>query len=304
MTFARLSTSTISALGLIAAMSITASADHRVGMPPATAASAQPGSFQVAAKIGGALKGAAIGARAARDRKDNKDEEGQTQAGSSPDDQATTAPAPADIDATTSGPFKLTVPGRPDSASAPPASAPPATAPAASAPADSAGVSNTPGLRAAGAAAARPGTGGAKDNGRSAAGAGPTRTIVDNTGSSSAAATATALPAASSAGANAKAVAAGGSCVAGCYETTSAQADRREPTRNIRAAVGGSAAAKGAGAAPSSGGFTCVAGCGDGASTSMQRTIADAPPTTANGGSGRITILRGVSRTKTYGVRD
>ncbi len=97
------------------------------------------------------------------------------------------------------------------------------------------------------------------------------------------------------------------SCVAGCYTPTSAQVGSQGPHRVDKAAtVRGKTAAL---PVASAGEAVCVAGCNDG--PGMRRAPAGqpaagvAPPIRSNRpqeGTSRITILRGATRSRTYGV--
>jgi hypothetical protein len=227
--------------------------------------------------------------------------------------QASSAGSVTDATPETGGPFKVTLPvqspsGAASSAAAAAATAPTAsspTMPAARQPASAIGtgikpprpVTNVGPVRTlsdSDPAAATP---------RPAAGAQPTRA------SQPAAVAAPPPPAASQASASPLVEAAGrverisvggqtGSeqmCMAGCYEPT-ASTSTRPPVGATRSAAAPSSAAQV---------VECIAGCDGVGGRAAQPAAATAEPETAGssgGGNNRITVLRGVTRSKVYGV--
>lgn len=98
-------------------------------------------------------------------------------------------------------------------------------------------------------------------------------------------------------------------CIAGCYKPTGARADRQIPKRVERPVAGNPSAD----VTPREGEVLCVAGCDGVGGVPLRRapanqvTVAGSEAASASAGgaesgTGKVTILRGVARTKTYGV--
>ncbi len=299
----------IAGLGLLGAYGSSASAETATRLIPVEAP-AQP--IRAAGKIGSAPKVAAAGTTAARNDSSTKSEASPTQvnepSGAQPGGPSASANDPDLI----GGPFKVTVPGQGSA----PAAATLAPAMRATAPAD------VPTPPAAASNVVRP------------ADVGPTRTILEQGSQSrsaqdsqarSAQATSRSAQATSrSAQATfgsvltataATSAAADASCFAGCYTPTSTTSARTAkptlPQRQDRGRNGEARATSTTGvAAPASSQFTCVAGCDEGGAGAVARSTVAAPdagPGATSAGSakgtGRVTVLRGSSRTKTYGVK-
>ena len=180
------------------------------------------------------------------------------------------APAPADADNAPSGPFKVIIPSQ--QADAPATTAPP-VAPAAKSQKD-----GRPPVEKSQAAGSPPAQPAAKSDAAAATSAGQAAQL-------------------------GKAAVQESPCIAGCYSPTAAffgAAPVRQAGSAARAA--GPAQAQ----PPTTNTIECVAGCGDAGGAPMPRAAAPSAPASgaqsAEPVSGRVTVLRGVSRTKTYGV--
>lgn len=226
----------VSGASLVEARTIEGSAEAQqlghVSVPRAAARPAAPGSYKVAAKLGGFFKGAASAAgTAARRNRDKKEQEGEASGNDTGAEQST------DL----GGPQKIDVP--PTATDAAPA------------------VSSSPAAKAAAPAVAPAG-------------------IQSLTGNATAGSQFT--------------------CVANCIAPPPARRNAAAPARPAGSLTKATASAQPA----ATGGLTCVAGCGDG----LPRAAAVSPaagselkPTTSEG-NGRITVMRGVTRAKVYGV--
>jgi hypothetical protein len=236
--------------------------------------------IKLAGKLSSAVRGTAIGSRAARGS--NKADD-QNNAATEPASETDTeeGQSPTDGETTPSGPFKVMIPNQ----SEPAAAAAPVYQPAkstATSPATPAGASAS----------------------------GPVRTIVDRT-NQNAEAPATTSPAAAQRQTATPAIkeAPDSGCIAGCYAPTSTQltppSGRRAAgaTQNARTAL------------PAQNGVTqdgieCLAGCDGISGRQLPRaTSGAAEPATAEtsdsssqSSSNRVVIMRGNTRTKSYGI--
>ena len=252
--------------------------------------------IKLAGKFSSAIRGGVIGSRAARGSNKSDD---QNDAGNEPEPETEVEKSQSDSETTPSGPFKVMIPGQ---AEAPAPAQPPV-----------AGQQVDPKSEAA--------PTGKQAN--PAATSGPVRTILDRSATDRTSgqpagdqqAGATRTPSASTivpAGAqppmerSTPKDAADGGCIAGCYETTSTQLT---PSTGRRAA-GTSQTGKITAQVPVvQSGIECLAGCDgiDGrqlpraTSGTAATTSSDAPTSSSQGGSSRITIMRGNTRTKSYG---
>lgn len=318
----------LSGMMLLVAIAAPAAAEVRgdaalAGMPhPATDGRAfgeASASFKVAGKIGAAATGAAASSRELRDK------DGEKKVDATGDNSAAAVLVPDD--GLPSGPFKIDVPGqsaepvyieRPKPSAPPPAKAtatplPPTAAVSATKNADAKANSRPEqgpvrtlfeqGKNAATPAMPPPAAAASKDA-KPAAPIGlveePTTKAAIAKGPQSAPAVVTpadttasarALPADSDTNSS--------SCLAGCYETTAARTGKQS--------VAGAAPSPKRAAAPAAkaddSGLTCVAGCDGIDGKPLTRAPAALPDGAGNAdGTGRITVLRGVTRTRAYGT--
>ncbi len=265
--------------------------------------------IRLAGKLSSAVKGAAVGSRAARGS--GKSEE-QTATGNDQEAEKDTESQSSrpDADPLPSGPFKLVIPSESDGK---PSSAAPVTA----AQPEPGSEGSSP--RAAAAPAAEPSAKPAQSTATSPSPAttSPVRTLLDrgakepSTGRAAAVST-EAKPAANAASAalvSTDAIDSG--CVAGCYAPTSTQLTAPSGRRAAAAQHSGSVS-KTAPVAQTAqqNGIECLAGCDgiDGkplpraSSGSADATASGASAATSQSGNNRVVIMRGNSRTKTYGV--
>ena len=318
----------LSGLTLLVAMAAPASAEVRGDAPlaamPGPAANGRAfgeasASFKVAGKIGAAAKGAAEGSTALRDKDGEKKDD-------TPRDNSAAA-GPVQDETRQSGPFKIDVPGqsaepvyieKPKPVAPPPAKAaatpsnPGAVVPAAKnaeAKANSRPIEQGPvrtlfeqGKIAAAPAVPPP----AADASTGAKTAAPIGLVEEPAMEAAVAKTPVPAPAVATpadAAPSAPALPAdsdGSSCVAGCYETTGARTGKQS--------IAGAAPSPKRTAVPAAkaedSGVTCVAGC-DGVGGMPLTRAAPAPVAngaTDAGGTGRITVLRGVTRSRAYGT--
>lgn len=268
--------------------------------------------IRLAGKLSSAVKGAAIGSRAARGS--GKSEE-QTAAGNDQEAEKDTGSQSSrpDADALPSGPFKLVIPSESDGK---PSSAAPVTA----AQPEPGSEGSPPRAAAAADPTAKP----AQSTATSPAPAttSPVRTLLDrgakepSTGQAAAVST-EAKPAGNSASAQrqsaapASTVAIDSGCVAGCYAPTSTQLTAPSGRRAAAAQHSGSVSKTTPVAQTAQqNGIECLAGCDgiDGkplpraASGNADATASGASAATSQSGNNRVVIMRGNSRTKTYGV--
>ncbi len=242
--------------------------------------------IRLAAKLSKAIRAGAVGSRVGRG---SDKAEQQDTAASEPEAEAeaeaeTSQP---EGEATPNGPFKVMIPGQSEAAAT---NAPAPPAPAVAAPAGQ---------------PANPAT----------TTSGPVRTILDRTAvdraskqpagsqpaAPAAASTAVAIPAAAQRQADTP-VTAESSCIAGCYAPTSAQLMNPTGRRVAGAAQSGRAVAPPAAAQS---GIQCLAGCDGIEGTQLPRIQSGAasvegPP--SQSGTNRVVILRGNTRSKSYGV--
>lgn len=248
-----------------------------------TEAGAPAERIKLAGKLSSAVRGAAIGSRAARgsnkaDEENNAanepEAETQTEAGNSPPDAETTP----------SGPFKVMIPNQSEPA-------------AAAAPADQPAKSTATSSAAPAAASA----------------SGPVRTILDRNNQNTVA-PATTSPAAAQRQTATPAMneAPDSGCIAGCYAPTSTHltgpSGRRTAgaTQNERTAAPVAQTQNGL----AQNGIECLAGCDgiNGRQLPRATSGAAAPPTadtaasSSQSGSNRVVIMRGNTRTKSYGI--
>jgi len=251
------------------------------------------GHIKLAAKLSSTLKGAAVGSRAARGS-NKSDERNTTETDQEEEKDAENQKSQPEADAPSTGPFKVVIPGQngspngsQNSEQTPPpgTAAKPETAPRSASPA--------------------------------AASATPVRTILDRSAKThptnkltdqTAGETAEIKPAATAVPAQQTALpaspdAADSGCIAGCYAPTSTQLTSPAGRR--------AASAQQAKAVPAAqNGIECLAGCDgiDGmqlpraTSGAADTAAAQAHATASQSGSNRVVIMRGNSRTKTYGV--